>query len=138
MQPTEQIADPVAAPADLVGGPPRRRRRFLVALAIVLVLAGCAAMLGLRSLGGASSEHSSPFTGVTVVNGSATEADLTQLLNARAAAVMRHDEAAFMATVDPSDSDDVTSQRQLFHNLTALPLARYELSYFTPVMPRKP
>lgn len=55
-----------------------------------------------------------------------TDADRTQirrLLEHRAAAVLHHDEGAFMDTVDPADSGFVTQQRTLFANLAKLPVA---------------
>ncbi len=47
---------------------------------------------------------------------------LRALLAKRASAVLRHDEAAFLATVDTHDHGLVSSQRTLFQNMSQLPL----------------
>ncbi len=56
------------------------------------------------------------------------------VLAERARAVLAHDRAAFLATVDPQQPAFRTAQEQLFDNLAKLPLAewRYDLQASTP------
>lgn len=54
--------------------------------------------------------------------------EIDALLAARTAAVIRHNRAAFEATVDPGSPSFVASQRVLYANLTALPLGSYAIT----------
>jgi hypothetical protein len=52
---------------------------------------------------------------------------IEDLLDRRATAIRQHDEAAFMATVDPgADKVFVYNQRQLFRNIAKVPFATWE------------
>ncbi|MFI7100477.1 hypothetical protein ACIBK8_14070 [Streptomyces sp. NPDC050161] len=76
-------------------------------IALLASLAGCA--------GGAPPQSRHP--------------DVQRMLAARARAVAQHDEAAFLASVDPRPSGYRDRQRRMFGNLAGLPLTgwRYEL-----------
>jgi len=49
------------------------------------------------------------------------------VLHRRAAAVLRHDKAAFLADLDPADADLRSRQARFFDNLVALPLQTFTL-----------
>jgi hypothetical protein len=57
---------------------------------------------------------------------------LADLLARRAAAVTKHDEAAFLADVDPADPRFVARQRTEFQNLVALGLSSFSLTLTDP------
>ncbi|WP_269854328.1 hypothetical protein [Streptomyces sp. RPT161] len=77
--------------------------RLAAALVALAVLAGCGA------------------------GGSPTDVDraVRAVLDARARAVLRHDEAAFLASVDPTATGFRDSQRQVFGNLVKLPVGSW-------------
>jgi hypothetical protein len=127
--------------------PGARRRGWLaaaVAVALLLGLAGVA-LLGHRP-GGANRDPSTPITGTlaagrppppsTPAAGIGGPASLPRatavrdLLERRAAALRRRDQAGFMATVDPLATPEfIVAQQALFTNLGGVPLSqwRYEL-----------
>src|SRR5207245_2226824 len=55
-------------------------------------------------------------------------AAVTAVLQRRSRAVLSHDRAAFLATVDPSDQAFLTGQETLFDNLAKIPLAAWHES----------
>jgi hypothetical protein len=100
-----------------------------------LLVAGLTLLSGCSVGSGGASSSTPPLTPGSGTTSSAsqrpepyqpTDADRTQirtLLKHRAAAVLHHDEGAFMDTVDPADGGFVTQQRTLFANLAKLPVA---------------
>jgi hypothetical protein len=60
------------------------------------------------------------------------EKDLVDLLDRRAGAVIRHDQAAFLADVDPEDSRFLERQRVEYQNLVALGLSSFTLTLTEP------
>lgn len=56
-------------------------------------------------------------------------AALRALLDRRAQAVLHHDEAAFLASVDPNQPKFVAAQRQYFTNVEAVPLATWSYDF---------
>jgi hypothetical protein len=113
---------PVAPPPPL--RPPRPGRGLRVALAILVPLALlCGAVDGALVLAGRGSA-----TAAFVDGDNALSAALLQ----RAVAVMKHDEAAFLAGVDPSDQRFVDRQRVEFQNLVALGLSTFTLTVTRP------
>jgi hypothetical protein len=115
------------------GGLGRRRRAqrllALVAFVVALAVAGCS---GAPSPPSASSVR--PSATRTQQNAAdpdvARESALTDLLRARAKAVLAHDRKAFAATLDNPASGFGLRQLAAFDALTALPLATF--SYGTP------
>ncbi len=57
--------------------------------------------------------------------GGSAAAAVRAVLDARARAVLRHDRAAFLATVDPAATGFRTAQAQVFDNLEKLPLSSF-------------
>lgn len=68
-----------------------------------------------------------------VVSSAAARRDgaVRALLDRRATAVRQHDEAAFLATVDPSESGVYARERQTFENLAAVPFGSFGYSIDT-------
>lgn len=64
-------------------------------------------------------------------------AAIRQLLHRRAHAVLDHDSAAFLATVDPADQQLVARERTLFANLQALPVRSMSYTVEELSMPRR-
>ncbi len=88
-----------------------------VALVVLVVLAGCAAhpmVAGSRVEVSPSAPSVSPSHHDFVA--------IRRLAAARAAAVLHGDEAAFLATVDPTNRSFYDAQRVMFENLQALPV----------------
>jgi hypothetical protein len=109
--------------------PPARPRRGLqVALVVVLALAACCGMgdgalvaLRVHARGQAASAY---FFG----DAKARTAALTSLLQRRAGAVARHDQAAFLADVDQSDPSFLRRERDEYQNLVGLDLSSFTLT----------
>ena len=86
----------------------------------------------------AATRHLSPARSVEATtapsgpNGLQAEAQrhavAVRVLRARAAAVRRHDEAAWLAPLDPANTGLVRRERRLFANLTRLPLQTFTLT----------
>jgi len=87
-------------------------------VAVVLVVAAGSAVLFSGGLTGGG-------PGATFVPG---DQSLVELLDRRAGAVVRHDEAAFLADVDPEDARFVERQRTEYQNLVALGLSSFTLT----------
>jgi hypothetical protein len=106
--------------------PPRPHLGLRVTLGVLLVVAlGLGAgnsVLFLSSLGTGQ-------PGTTFVAG---DQGLIDLLSRRAAAVTRHDEAAFLADVDQEEPRFVERQRTEYRNLVALGLATFSLTLTEP------
>jgi hypothetical protein len=64
--------------------------------------------------------------------GGAREAALAQLLQSREQAVLGHDAAAWLATVDPTQTAFRAAQQAVFANLVKLPLTRWHYTYSGP------
>jgi hypothetical protein len=102
--------------------------RVAAGAVVVLALAGCA-------VGGASSTPGTPpgHTSSTATGRASFQpspADFRRiqaLLHRRATAVLHHDRAAYLATVDPRQQTLLTQQQTLFANLAQLPITH--LSY---------
>ena len=92
-----------------------------VTLAVLVVLALCAVVGdGVLFLGAAGTDQ----TRTAFLDGNRA---LVELLNRRAQAVAKHDEAAFLADVDPADPRFVERQRTELRNLSALGLTSFAL-----------
>ena len=107
---------PVPPPA------PRRSGAGLRATLVVLLVAALFLGLGDAALfvvrGGGSSATASFVDG----------GGLTSLLQRRASAVIKHDEAAFLADIDPADAKFLDRQRIEYENLVALGLKSFTLT----------
>ena len=109
---------PVAPPAGTHAT--RTGRGLRVALAILVPLALlCGAVDGALALAGRGAATTAFVDG---------DAALTGVLEQRAAAVRKHDEAAFLAGVDPADQRFVDRQRVEFQNLVALGPSTFTLT----------
>ncbi|MGH3327029.1 MAG: hypothetical protein ACRDPT_04385 [Streptomycetales bacterium] len=112
---------------------PPRTYRWVAPLALVLLVLDVAAALvvaGQRPSAPSSPEtsetHARVNTGPEPPTGPrAVEAAVTRLLERRADAVLTHDRAAFLATVDPAAGDARSRQARRFGNLSALPFASF-------------
>jgi hypothetical protein len=104
--------------------PPHRALRltFGVLLVVALFLAAGNVVLFLGRLA----------TGRPAATFVAGDQGLTDLLARRAAAVTRHDEAAFLADVDQEDPRFVERQRTEYRNLVALGLSSFSLTLTEP------
>jgi hypothetical protein len=92
------------------GAARRRVAALLLALGVLTAaLAGC---------GG--SPHHPPAAA-----GTATDAGVRALLDQRAAAVLHHDQAAFLAGVDPRATRFAAAQKAMFGNLARVPLSAW-------------
>jgi hypothetical protein len=107
---------------------PKRRTGTLIALLITVVLAvwcglgdAALAVVTLRERAQAPAAY---FFG----DSSHRSAALAALLNRRAAAVTRHDEAAFLADVDQTDPSFVRRERAEYQNLVSLGLSSFSLT----------
>jgi hypothetical protein len=111
------------------------RTRWAVGVAAVAVAALVSADLTVLATGG---PHSNPRAAVLVHRDlgaladpasiveqadEARDAAISALLARRAEAILAHDQSAFLADVDPSDSAFVASQRALFTSLAAVPFS---------------
>ncbi len=99
----------------------RRAATAAVTLSLVLLVAGC-------GTGGSSGTASSAGAGgsgdgATFEPTPADFREIRQVMARQAHALTHHDETAFLATVDPQQSDLVQQQRTLYSNITQLPLA---------------
>ncbi len=98
-----------------------RRLGAVLAALLVVPLIGCGSERGDESLLGPGSAVASPSPSATRPTTPPTTA--RELLDERAEAVLVGDEKAFLAAVVRDDRSFVASQRRLFRNLRALPLA---------------
>ncbi|HKT00098.1 MAG TPA: hypothetical protein VJT31_11245 [Rugosimonospora sp.] len=114
----------------LVRVPPARRADLglKVALAVLLVLAACcgtadAGLVALRA-------HLRAQAGTAYFFGDrdARTAMLDALLQRRATAVARHDEAGFLADVDPYDPSFLRRERDEYQNLLSLDLSSFAMT----------
>jgi Peptidase MA superfamily len=108
--------------------PPRPRRGPYLALAAIVALA---LLCGLGDGGLAvwrAHLRSQAGTAYFVGGEQARAAALRAVLTRRTAAVMHHDQAAFLADVDQTDPGFVRRQRDEYQNLGALDLASFTLS----------
>jgi hypothetical protein len=114
------VAPPFPAPA------PRRTGLVLrVALGLLLVAALCCGLGDtVLFVGGGNGRVTATFAD--------DEVALTGLLQRRAEAVNKHDEAAFLADVDQSDQHFVERQRTEYQNLVALGLSSFTLTLSRP------
>jgi hypothetical protein len=135
------------APWDLqpVGVParrPPRRRGWIIALAIVAALAvvtlqlvqlgvlhrpGATAARGAQARGGAAGSAAAPGAQAAPLS---PQAQVSRLLDKRAQAVLRHDKAAFLATVDRRRATFYRTQATLFDRMATVPFTAF--SYAVP------
>src|SRR6186997_1054262 len=120
--------EPLEAPlATEPATPPSSGRRvvsralFVVAAGVVLALVAGGVVVATRNHSG---ENNKP------VNVKARDAAVDTILKHRAAAVLRHDERAWLADLDPQGSQFQREQRLVFANLRQLNFAswRYEVA----------
>ncbi len=105
------------------------RRRLLPpgVTGLALLLAACGTSGGTSASPPSSPAPHSPSGRASFEPRPADFREIRALLARQAHALMRHDRAAFLATVDSSQKDLVRQQTTLFHNITQLPVAA--LSY---------
>ncbi|HWC35706.1 MAG TPA: hypothetical protein VG650_12885 [Mycobacteriales bacterium] len=115
----------------------RSRRRLLVVLAGLLVVAAAMGTVVVASGGSGPRPRRAPdTTGPDSVAAVARLHAIQRVVTARAAAVLHHDRAAFMATVDPQGGAFRRSEARIFANLAPVPLAAW--SYAMTATPRRP
>jgi hypothetical protein len=110
--------------------PPRRKRRWLLIggiLAGFVVLALCAGVIGygLPSLlsNSPSTGSTPPVPGSTATAGSGVLSDdqlFQQALDTQGSALLKNDQAGWLAAVDPAAKSAIAVYKRLFHNLTQL------------------
>jgi hypothetical protein len=114
----------------------RRREPILIAL-ILAVLAVSIVVVVVRTTGSGSHHQypvgSRPATVETVTRvakqtRAARIADIRALLHRRSAAIVDHNRAAFLATVDPAETGFWHSQEQMFTNLAQVKFATWSYS----------
>jgi hypothetical protein len=116
--------------------PHRRERRPepLLFVLILLVLAVSVVAVVVRTTGSGSHRTpaavASPTTVVKVTKQTraARIADIRALLRRRSAAIVDHDRAAFLATVDPAETGFYRSQGEMFDNLAPVRFASWSYS----------
>lgn len=101
-----------------------------MSIAAALAVTGCTATPAHPDSRDASAKH---YQGTP-----ADFAAIRAVLHHRAAAVLHHDRAAFLATIDGSDPGFVTHEQTLFDNLQALPVRSMSYTLEQVGMPRRP
>lgn len=110
---------------------PRRRKRWLVALAgIGLALASIAGLLSLRAPAGAPSRTAPSVTLRQQPGDPAPQVE--QVLALRARAILRHDRAGFLASVDPRRTSFYRAQAALFDRMETAPFSGFSYQLDSP------
>jgi hypothetical protein len=117
--------------------PPRRNRRGLIVTLVIagfLVLALCAGLIGygLPSILGrddATTPSATAKPAATTLPADATDDQIVQaVLDAQSTALLKGDEAGFMAPVDPAAPSAVSAYKRLFHNMTQMHVTVWKTS----------
>jgi hypothetical protein len=119
-----------------------RGRRLLLLLVVVLVVGGAGAIWYAVRAGSSTGAASPPTPGSTASSpaspsaspdrGQLRAAALRSLLHTREQAVLRHDRAAWIGTVDPHQTAFRQAQEAEFTNLVKLPITRWAYTYDGP------
>jgi hypothetical protein len=110
---------------------------MIAVISVVVVLVACAGFVGYEVPKAAQSHASaaSPQAPSTAGTASApSEADMTTLngvLESQAAALVRGDEAGWLAAVDPAKHAAVTQYKRIYHNMRAMHVALWSQSSTT-------
>ena len=124
--------EPAPAEPSLLAARRRTPRLMLVALVIVPVVV-LSVVVGLelhrtshrRGASGQAAAPASPAAAAATASAAARLADIRSLLKRRSAAVVHHNEVAFMSTVDPSRDAFRRDQARMFANLRRVRFASW-------------
>jgi hypothetical protein len=130
---SEAIETPVSA--DSPPAPPSRRREALIAGACLIAMIA----LGLAAAGVfAPDSHLSPKPGITssppaaqggLATNLALHHEIRALLRRRGRAIVHHDRARFMSTIDPRSAAFRRVQASMFHNLARVKFASWSYEF---------
>ena len=115
------------------------RRRLLVLTAALMAAAVAIALAVV--LPGSSSHPAVPkpsLTGPASAAGIAREHEIDRLLEARSAAIVHHDRAAFMATLDPQGRRFRRAQSRMFANIAEVPIRSWSYAMTAIARPAPP
>jgi hypothetical protein len=112
-----------------------RARLVIVTLGLLLIAVVAAVVVVALDNGGSAPAPSEPATGPTAPAAVARLHEIQHLLLQRSKAVLHHDKAAFLATVDPQSPAFRRRQSQMFGNLAAVHFASW--SYVITADPRR-
>jgi hypothetical protein len=108
--------------------PPRPKRGLQIALAVLAVFVACCGVGDAALVAGKVHARAQAATAYFFGASDNRSAALTALLNRRAAAVAKHDQAAFLADVDQTDPSFVRRERDEYQNLVSLGLSTFTLA----------